>query len=190
MSNINCLVFNLVWTEDYDVCLEQYTEVDLYKQLSYFCHVLDVVQCIEKVTLCSFPPCLWCTSYLNCVLFHEETRNAGIFFSCYWLLQLEYNARLPLEKEIARIRPVVDLAASTIQKIRDRCAYGWVQLKDLTVSVWLLVEIDQSLYITVIWMLQKFHSFVVEILVQWLSFICSFVVVNYAFSLSIVKAVL
>ncbi|XXG74126.1 hypothetical protein AAC387_Pa07g2923 [Persea americana] len=76
--------------------IRQYTEVDLYKQLSYFCHVLDVVQCIEK---------------------------------------LEYSARLPQEKEIARIRPVVDLAASTIQKIRDRCAYGWVQLQDLTVSV-------------------------------------------------------
>ncbi|XXG62590.1 hypothetical protein AAC387_Pa05g0917 [Persea americana] len=49
--------------------------------------------------------------------------------------QLEYSARRLLERELARIRPVVDLAASTIQRIRDRCAYGWVRLKDLTVSI-------------------------------------------------------
>lgn len=27
----------------------QYTEADLYKQLSYFCHVFDTVSCIDKV---------------------------------------------------------------------------------------------------------------------------------------------
>ncbi|KAK9284464.1 hypothetical protein L1049_023637 [Liquidambar formosana] len=78
-------------------CLvRKYTEADLYKQLTYFCHVLDTVRCIEK---------------------------------------MEVSTRIPLEKELARIRPMVDLAASTVQKIRDRCAYGWVQLKDLIVTV-------------------------------------------------------
>ncbi|XP_058109892.1 DNA polymerase alpha catalytic subunit [Magnolia sinica] len=76
--------------------IRQYTEADLYKQLSYFCHVLDTDRCIEK---------------------------------------LEYSSRVPLEKEITRIRPVTELASSTIQKIRDRCAYGWVQLNDLSVTV-------------------------------------------------------
>ncbi|KAL6007618.1 hypothetical protein ACLOJK_033117 [Asimina triloba] len=76
--------------------IRQYTEVDLYKQLSYFCYLLDTERFIEK---------------------------------------LEHNARLAVEKELARIRPVVDLAASAIKEIRDRCAYGWVQLQDLSVTV-------------------------------------------------------
>ncbi|KAK1300169.1 DNA polymerase alpha catalytic subunit [Acorus calamus] len=76
--------------------LMKYTEVDLYKQLTYFCYVLDASRCIEKVDP-----------------IHRTT----------------------LEKELVRVRPIVDLAASTIRKIRDRCAYGWVHLKDLTVTV-------------------------------------------------------
>ncbi|XP_054824492.1 DNA polymerase alpha catalytic subunit isoform X2 [Prosopis cineraria] len=76
--------------------LRQYTEADLYKQLSYFCHVLDTVSCIEK---------------------------------------MEDKSRIPLEKELSKIRPMIDLAASTIQKIRDRCAFGWVQMQDLVIAV-------------------------------------------------------
>ncbi|KAF2295279.1 hypothetical protein GH714_032416 [Hevea brasiliensis] len=76
--------------------VRKYTEADLYKQLSYFCHLLDTVRCMEK---------------------------------------MDDNARIPVEKELTRIRPMVDLAVSTVQKIRDRCAYGWVQLNDLTVTV-------------------------------------------------------
>lgn len=49
---------------------------------------------------------------------------------------MERNTRLQLEKEMAQIRPMVDLAASTIQRIRDRCAFGWIQLQDLIVAVW------------------------------------------------------
>ncbi|KAK6116225.1 hypothetical protein DH2020_050021 [Rehmannia glutinosa] len=51
------------------------------------------------------------------------------------LEKIEGDKKLPLEKEIAKIRPMVELAASTVQKIRDRCAYGWVQLNDLIVLV-------------------------------------------------------
>ncbi|KAJ8430025.1 hypothetical protein Cgig2_008464 [Carnegiea gigantea] len=75
--------------------VRKYMEVDLYKQLTYFCHVLDTVRCIDKV---------------------------------------DVNARLQLEKELARVRPMVDLAANIAQKLRDRCAYGWVQLTDLFVT--------------------------------------------------------
>ncbi|GAA0171134.1 DNA metabolism protein [Lithospermum erythrorhizon] len=76
--------------------LRKYTEADLYKQLSYFCHILDTVRCIDKV---------------------------------------EVNMRAPVVKELLRVRPLVELAASTVQKMRDRCAYGWVQLKDLTITI-------------------------------------------------------
>ncbi|KAL2520250.1 DNA polymerase alpha catalytic subunit [Forsythia ovata] len=76
--------------------LRKYTEADLYRQLTYFCNILDTVRCIDKI----------------------ESSN-----------------RITVEKELDKVRPMAELAASTVQKIRDRCAYGWVQLKDLTVTV-------------------------------------------------------
>ncbi|TKY70585.1 DNA polymerase alpha catalytic subunit [Spatholobus suberectus] len=76
--------------------LRKYTEADLYRQLSYFCHVFDTVSCIEK---------------------------------------MEAKSRVPIEKELIKIRPMIDLAASTAQKIRDRCAFGWVRLQDLVITV-------------------------------------------------------
>ncbi|KAJ6288671.1 hypothetical protein OIU76_024620 [Salix suchowensis] len=79
--------------------VRKYTEADLYKQLSYFCHLLDTVRCFEKLQA-----------------------DAG-------------RTRIQLEKELIKIRPVVDLALSTVRKLRDRCAYGWVQLNDLAVTV-------------------------------------------------------
>ncbi|KAK7272771.1 hypothetical protein RJT34_29594 [Clitoria ternatea] len=72
--------------------LRKYTEADLYRQLWYFCHVLDTVSCTEK---------------------------------------MEAKSKIPIEKELVKIRWTVDLAASTMQKSRDRCAYGWVRLQDL-----------------------------------------------------------
>ncbi|MCL7024541.1 hypothetical protein MKW94_001907 [Papaver nudicaule] len=76
--------------------VRKYSEADLYRQLTYFCHILDAVQFIEK---------------------------------------LELKVRIPLERELARIQPMVDLATSIVQKLRDQCAYGWVQMKDLFVSL-------------------------------------------------------
>ncbi|KAF5736157.1 putative DNA polymerase alpha catalytic subunit [Tripterygium wilfordii] len=76
--------------------VRKYAEADLYKQLTYFCYLLDTVRCIEK---------------------------------------MESSSRMSLDTELTRIRPMVDLAAAAIQRIRDRCAYGWVQLKDLIVTV-------------------------------------------------------
>lgn len=48
---------------------------------------------------------------------------------------MEPKTRLPVELELAKIRPIVTLAASTAERIRDRCAYGWIQLQDLFVTV-------------------------------------------------------
>ncbi|RXH75354.1 hypothetical protein DVH24_030075 [Malus domestica] len=85
---------------DYPRCngrlVRKYTEADLYKQLSFFCHILDTERCIEK---------------------------------------MEASTRLPVEMELAKVRPIADLAASTVKRIRDRCAYGWIQLQDLCVTV-------------------------------------------------------
>ncbi|KAG5069905.1 hypothetical protein JHK85_002282 [Glycine max] len=76
--------------------VRKYTEADLYKQLSYFCHVFDTVSCIEK---------------------------------------MEAKSRIPIEKELIKIRAVIKSAASTAQEIRDRCAFGWVKLENLVISV-------------------------------------------------------
>lgn len=48
---------------------------------------------------------------------------------------MEAKSRIPIEKELNKIRPMIDLAASTAQKIRDRCAFGWVRLQDLVITV-------------------------------------------------------
>ncbi|RAL40757.1 hypothetical protein DM860_008455 [Cuscuta australis] len=74
----------------------KYTEGDLYKQLSYFCHILDTERCINKV---------------------------------------DAKMKVQVEKEMAEIRPLVKTASSTIEKLRNRCGYGWVQLRNLTVDV-------------------------------------------------------
>ncbi|KAL4183613.1 hypothetical protein AMTRI_Chr11g99120 [Amborella trichopoda] len=97
-NTINFLPFNYG-----DLCLlyclkKQYTEAELYRQLSYYCHVLDSARFIGK-------------------------------------LQLEYSMRIAIEKHLASIRPLVEPASSTIQRIRESCAYGWVRFKDLCVSV-------------------------------------------------------
>ncbi|KAL6580096.1 hypothetical protein OROMI_008120 [Orobanche minor] len=76
--------------------VRQYTERDLYRQLSYLCYILDTVPCTEKI---------------------------------------KANSKIATEKEEARIRSVVELAAKTVQKIKVRCSYGWVMLSDLTVSI-------------------------------------------------------
>ncbi|KAM0843787.1 hypothetical protein ACQ4PT_057484 [Festuca glaucescens] len=76
--------------------VRQYTEADLYRQLSYFCYVLDATRCLQK---------------------------------------LDQKTRLPFEKEFAILNQTINLAFMEIQKIRDRCAFGWVQLTDLAVSI-------------------------------------------------------
>ncbi|KAL8477076.1 hypothetical protein ACS0TY_029401 [Phlomoides rotata] len=49
--------------------------------------------------------------------------------------KIEGDKRVMVENQLAKIRPLVETAASTVQKIRDRCAYGWIQLKDFIVIV-------------------------------------------------------
>ncbi|KVI09047.1 DNA-directed DNA polymerase, family B [Cynara cardunculus var. scolymus] len=72
--------------------VRQYSEADVYKQLSYFCYLLDAARCIDKV---------------------------------------DGKLRASVEKEVARITPLVELASLTVHKVRDRCDYGWVKLNDL-----------------------------------------------------------
>ncbi|CAJ2659295.1 unnamed protein product [Trifolium pratense] len=79
----------------------KYTEADLYKQLSYFCHVFDTVCGIEK---------------------------------------MEAKSRIPIEKELIKIRPIVDLAASTIQKIRDKWWKKFVFFGSLALGFFLFLS--------------------------------------------------
>ncbi|KAI4326087.1 hypothetical protein MLD38_031435 [Melastoma candidum] len=77
-----------------DEILRKYSEADLYKQLSYFCHILDTERCLDKV---------------------------------------DSRIKVQVDREITRIRHVVESAASIVRNIRDRCGHGWVQMRDLFV---------------------------------------------------------
>ncbi|KAI4326084.1 hypothetical protein MLD38_031432 [Melastoma candidum] len=74
--------------------VRKYSEADLYKQLSYFCHILDTERFLDKV---------------------------------------DSRIKVQVDREITRIRHVVESAASIVRNIRDRCGYGWVQMRDLFV---------------------------------------------------------
>lgn len=121
-----------------NVLVYQYTEADLYKQLSYFSHILDTERCMEKVVWLSICFLYSLIGWDNVAIVHLLSygwRHQYVGF----LLQLEVNARVTLEKEMASIRPVVELAAMTIQSLRDRSAYGWMQLQNFVVTVWVRI---------------------------------------------------
>lgn len=107
------------------VFFNQYTEADLYRQLTYFCYTLDTVRCISKVRF----------QFLTNLLVVVGLKIELLILKDEKHVQMEIDKRLAVEKEVARIRPLVETAASTVEKIRDRCAYGWVQLKDFVVLV-------------------------------------------------------
>jgi DNA polymerase alpha subunit A len=75
----------------------QHTEVDLYKQLTHFCRLLDVSRALDTVT----DPVL----------------------------------KLASEQKLASVRGAVDAAAQTINQLRNRCAFKWVQLDRLCITV-------------------------------------------------------
>ncbi|CAN8251389.1 unnamed protein product [Cochlearia groenlandica] len=74
--------------------IRKYTEADLYKQLSYFCHILDAQCSLEK---------------------------------------MDVSVRIQVEKAMTKIKPAVESASSIAQSVRDRCAYGWIQLTDIAI---------------------------------------------------------
>ncbi|XP_010464507.1 PREDICTED: DNA polymerase alpha catalytic subunit-like [Camelina sativa] len=74
--------------------LRKYTEAELYKQLSYFCHILDTQYSLEK---------------------------------------MDVGMRIQVEKAMTKIRPAVESAAAITRSIRDRCAYGRLQLTDIAI---------------------------------------------------------
>ncbi|KAL1216796.1 DNA polymerase alpha catalytic subunit [Cardamine amara subsp. amara] len=74
--------------------LRKFTEADLYRQLSYFCHILDTQCSLEK---------------------------------------MDVGVRIQVEKAMTKIRPAAESAASMARSIRDRCAYGWLQLTDIAI---------------------------------------------------------
>ncbi|KAH9711929.1 DNA polymerase alpha catalytic subunit [Citrus sinensis] len=95
----------------------------------------------KGLMMCDDETCKYTTCSLNLRLIGDAERGTVCpnYPRCNGRLarkaQMEISAKIPLEKELNKIRPVVALAASTVQRIRERCAYGWVQLNDLAISV-------------------------------------------------------
>ncbi|KAL2611548.1 hypothetical protein R1flu_023240 [Riccia fluitans] len=75
----------------------QYSEVDLYKQLTHFYRLLDAGRVIDKMS--------------------------------------DVTVKVAAEKKVALARPAFDAAAQVIKDIRDRCAYRWINLSGICVSV-------------------------------------------------------
>ncbi|XP_024534663.1 DNA polymerase alpha catalytic subunit [Selaginella moellendorffii] len=75
--------------------VRQYSQVDLYNQLTHFFRLLDVNRVLQKIP--------------------ERNLKAAV--------------------AVNNLRPLVDLPAQEIKNIRDRCAYRWVQMSSLCVSV-------------------------------------------------------
>ena len=46
---------------------------------------------------------------------------------------MDVGVRIQVEKALTKIRPAVQAAASMARSIRDRCAYGWLQLTDIAI---------------------------------------------------------
>lgn len=131
------------------IYLIQYTEADLYKQLSYFCLVLDASRCLDKV---SFSPSLnyHFSYYLSpllspfsvCLFLVLEMLYQPFFILTTRKIfdiieQLDHKTRVPFERQLATIGQAVRLALEEIERMLDRCDYGWVRLSDIAVSIWL-----------------------------------------------------
>ncbi|KAJ8546171.1 hypothetical protein K7X08_018754 [Anisodus acutangulus] len=98
---------------------------------------LRVIGDSERGTVCpNYPRCNGhlLGQYTEADLYRQLAYFRYVLDTVRCIDKVESNMRIQVEKELARIRPSVEAAASTVQKFRDRCAYGWVQLKDLTVS--------------------------------------------------------
>lgn len=51
--------------------------------------------------------------------------------------QLDHKTRVPFERQLASIGQAVRLALEEIERMLDRCDYGWVRLSDIAISIWL-----------------------------------------------------
>ncbi|KAH6838068.1 DNA-directed DNA polymerase [Perilla frutescens var. hirtella] len=90
----------------------------------------------ERGTTCpNYPRCNGhlIRKYTEADLYRQLTYFCYTLDTVRCIGKMEADKRLAVEKEVARIRPLVEMAASTVEKIRDRCAYGWIQLKDFVV---------------------------------------------------------
>ncbi|BBN16162.1 DNA polymerase alpha subunit A [Marchantia polymorpha subsp. ruderalis] len=75
----------------------QYTEVDLYKQLTHFHRLLDAARVLDKVS--------------------------------------DVTVKVAAERKLAIARPAFDCAAQVVKDLRDRCAYRWINMSGICVSV-------------------------------------------------------
>ncbi|KAL1561351.1 DNA-directed DNA polymerase [Salvia divinorum] len=92
----------------------------------------------ERGTTCpNYPRCNGhlIRKYTEADLYRQLTYFCYTLDTVRCISKMEADKRFAMEKELARLRPLVEMAASTVEKMRDRCAYGWVQLKDFAVLV-------------------------------------------------------
>ncbi|KAL0350690.1 UNVERIFIED_CONTAM: DNA polymerase alpha catalytic subunit [Sesamum radiatum] len=93
----------------------------------------------KGLMMCDDETCNYATRSVNLRVLGDSERGTTCpnYPRCngHLMRKIEGDNKMPVEKELAKIRPLVEMAASTVQKIRDRCAYGWVKLEDLIVLV-------------------------------------------------------
>ncbi|XP_039115644.1 DNA polymerase alpha catalytic subunit-like isoform X2 [Dioscorea cayenensis subsp. rotundata] len=99
---------------------------------------LRVIGDAERGTVCpNYPSCNGhlIRQYTEADLYKQFSYFCYILDSKRFLEKLELKNRAPFEKKLAAIRPAVEQPSSVIHKIRNRCAYAWVSLGDLSVSI-------------------------------------------------------
>ncbi|KAG5040120.1 hypothetical protein JHK85_012596 [Glycine max] len=89
--------------------------------------------CRPKCSDVKISPAMIAHQYTEADLYKKLSYFFHVFdtVSCIAKLTVEAKSRMLIEKLI-KIRPMIDQAA---QKIRDRCAFGWVRLHDLVITV-------------------------------------------------------
>ncbi|XP_028549547.1 DNA polymerase alpha catalytic subunit isoform X1 [Dendrobium catenatum] len=99
---------------------------------------LSVIGESERGTVCpNYPRCngRLVRQYNEADLYRQLSYFSFVLDATRCIEKLDQKSIAAFEMDFPIIRSAVTLAVPVIQKIRDRCAYGWVQLKDLTVLV-------------------------------------------------------
>ncbi|KAL0377699.1 UNVERIFIED_CONTAM: DNA polymerase alpha catalytic subunit [Sesamum radiatum] len=93
----------------------------------------------KGLMMCDDETCTYATRSVNLRVLGDSERGTTCpnYPRCngHLMRKIEGDNKMPVEKELAKIRPLVEMAALTVQRTRDRCAYGWVKLEDLIVLV-------------------------------------------------------
>ncbi|XP_020888004.1 DNA polymerase alpha catalytic subunit isoform X2 [Arabidopsis lyrata subsp. lyrata] len=90
----------------------------------------------ERGTVCpNYPNCngTLLRKYTEADLYWQLSYFCHILDTQCSLEKMDDGVRIQVEKAMMKIRPAVESAASVARSIRDRCAYGWLQLTDIAI---------------------------------------------------------